>query len=118
MWLARNAKPLVLYPAAEADDAREAVAIDALGGEPIGSENAIVLALMPVTAASRADALFERPAPRGKAILKIDNIELAGLEWAWIKLAIVGVEPGVAGERKRRPKPDSVTEIEITAPRD
>lgn len=73
---------------------------------------------MPVAAEMRPGAVFERSVPRGRAILHVDNVELAGLEWSWIKLRLDRVEPGVAGERKVPSKPDSITEIEITAPRE
>jgi hypothetical protein len=118
LWLARNAKPLVLYPVQDADEESAVKPIDALGGEPVGSENALLLALLPATACARSDALFERDAPRGKAILRIEHIELPGLDWCWARLAIVGIEPGVAGERQAKPRSNTITEIEITAPRD
>jgi hypothetical protein len=118
LWLARNAKPLVLYPAYDTDDEAALKAIDALGGEPVGSENALLLALLPAAACARPDATFERAAPRGKSILKIEHIELPGLDWCWARLAIVGTEPGVAGERQPKPRSNTITEIEITAPRE
>jgi len=118
LWLARNAKPLVLYPVGDAEDEEAQKPIDALGGEPVGSENSLLLALLPSTACARHDATFERAAPRGKAILRIEHIELPGLDWCWARLSIVAVEPGVAGERAPKPRTDSITEIEITAPRD
>jgi hypothetical protein len=118
LWLARNAKPLVLYPVQDPDEETAPKPIDALGGEPVGSENALLLALLPATACARSDARFERAAPRGKAILKIEHIELPGLDWCWVRMSIVAIEPGVAGERQPQPRSNTITEIEITAPRD
>jgi len=118
LWLARNAKPLELYPADETDRPGEPRPIGALGGEPVGSESGLLLALLPATACAKADATFERAAPRGKIVLKIDHIELPGLDWCWARLRIVAKESGVAGARKARPAESSITEIEITAPRD
>jgi hypothetical protein len=117
LWLARNAKPLVLYPGDTADD-RDVEPIHVLGGEPVGSEQSLLLALMPAAACAAADATFERAAASGKLILKIEHVELPGIDWCWVRLAILGIEPGIAGERKPPSNDRAVTEIEITAPRD
>jgi hypothetical protein len=118
MWLGRNAKPLVLYPGEDMQPEGPVAPIDALGGALVGAEAELLMAIIPAAVCAKPNASFERAAPKGKAILRIDNIELPGLDWCWAKLRVVGVEPGVAGERKEAPPSQMITEIEITAPRD
>jgi hypothetical protein len=118
MWLARNAKPLVLYPSQSLTGDMDPKPIDVLGGEPVGSQGALLMALLPAAACARRDMTFERAAPSGKWILRIENIDLPGTDWCWITLRVVGTEAGTAGERKPLPQSEEITEIEITAPRD
>ncbi len=118
MWLARNAKPLVLHPQHSVSGHVDPKPVDALGGEPIGDQSGLLMALVPAAACAQRDMLFERAAPRGKSILRIENIDLPGTDWCWITLRVVGNEPGVAGERKPHPPGEEITEIEITAPRE
>ena len=118
MWLARNAKPLVLHPAQSVPGQPDPKPVDALGGEPVGSEGALLMALVPAAACAKRDAVFERAAPRGKTILQIQNIDLPGTDWCWITLRVIGNEAGIAGERRQQPDSEEITEIEITAPRD
>ena len=115
MWLGRNAVPLVLYPGRDTVPARGR--IDALGGALVGAEAELLMALVPAWACAKPDASFERAASGGKAILRLESVELAGIDWCWAKLRVAGIEPGVAGERQATPEDDSI-EIEITAPRD
>jgi hypothetical protein len=118
MWLARNAKPLVLYPSQSLTGDPDPKPIDVLGGEPVGSGGELLMALMPAAACAKRDVMFERAVPRGKALMKIENIDLPGTDWCWLTLRVTGTEAGTAGERKASAATDEITEIEITAPRD
>ena len=84
----------------------------------MGSEGELLMVLLPAAACAKQDATFERAAARGKSILRLENIDLAGTDWCWVTLRAVGTEAGIAGEGKPRPPTQEITEIEITAPRD
>lgn len=119
LWFGRNAKPLKLFPVLSSgsrwDDAQP---IHGLGGEPEGGTGELLLALLPATAITNPERVWERAAPWGKSVLRLDSIELPGTDWCWARLRVVAREPGVAGARAAEPFSDEITEIEITAPRE
>ncbi|MEO7761595.1 MAG: hypothetical protein ABIS68_06760 [Casimicrobiaceae bacterium] len=118
MWLGRNAKPLRLYEVQGVSGERAPKVIDAIGGEPVGSQGERLMVLLPAAACANRDTVFERDAGRGKTILQLQNVDLPGLDWCWATLRVVRNEPGIAGEHKAAPPMEQITEIEITAPRD
>lgn len=118
LWLGRNAKPLKLYPVFSGSRWDEAKPVDGLGGEPESGKGEFLHALLPAAACADLQRSWERAAPWGKSVLRIESIELPGTDWCWVRLRVVANEPGVAGARSEQPPTDEITEIEITAPRE
>ena len=117
MWLGRNAKPLVLYPAATATLPAGILPIHVLGGEPEGAQGEVLLALVPALVAQHPGQFWERAAPQGKFILRIEAVALPGTDWAWVRMRLVDRQTGVAGQGSAATAGGEVTEIEITAPK-
>lgn len=118
LWFGRNAKPLKLYPVFSGSRWDEAKPVDGLGGEPDGGKGEFLLALLPAAACTDPQRSWERAAPWGKSVLRMESIDLPGTDWCWARLRVVANEPGVAGARSEQPPTDEITEIEITAPRE
>ena len=118
LWFARNAQPLILHPVLKTDRWDTAKAIHGLGGAPEGSSGEFLLALLPAVFLADQERTWERAAPRGKSVLRMESVELPGTDWCWVKLNVIAHEPGVAGERAQQPLSDEITEIEITPPRE
>jgi hypothetical protein len=117
LWFGRNAKPLKLFPVPAASQWEDSKPVDGLGGEPEGGTGEFLLALLPVAVSTDLQRCWERATPRGKSVLRVESIELPGIDWCWARLRIVAHEAGAAGVRTG-PPPDEITEIEITAPRE
>lgn len=118
LWFGRNAKPVKLYPVFSGSRWEDAKPVDGLGGEPEGGNGESLLVLLPATACTDPQQSWERSAPWGKSVLRMESIELPGTDWCWARLRVVAKEPGVAGARTAQPPTDEITEIEITAPRE
>jgi hypothetical protein len=118
LWFGRNARPLKLFPVLSGSRSDEAKPVDGLGGEPESGKREFLLALLPAAACADLQRSWERAAPWGKSVLRIESIELPGTDWCWARLRVVADEPGVAGARSAQPPTDDITEIEITAPRE
>jgi hypothetical protein len=118
LWFGRNAKPLKLFPVLSGFRSNEAKPVDGLGGEPAGGNGEFLLALLPAAACADLQRSWERAAPWGKSVLRIESIELPGTDWCWARLRVVANEPSVVGARSAQPPTDGITEIEITAPRE
>ena len=118
LWFGRNARPLTLHPVLSVSHWDEAKPVDGLGGELEGGKGEFLLALLPAAACADPQRSWERAAPWGKSVLRLESIELPGIDWCWARLRVVANEPGVAGARSEQPPSDEITEIEITAPRE
>jgi len=118
MWLGRNAKPLLLYPA-NGSTTSEVRAVHVFGGEPEGGKGELLMALVPLPAFASLEQRWECAAnARSRMVLQIDAVELSGADWSWVRLKVVDRKAGVPGERAATDIGGEMTEIEITAPRD
>ena len=115
LWLARNARPIKLYPVQSAHGPDSAAPVYGLGGEPQGGERELLLALLPMSACVNPERRWERAVAEGKAVLKLDAVELRGTDWCWTRMRVMSVEPGTPGTGGAQ-QSDEVTEINITAP--
>lgn len=118
LWFARNAKPLKLHPVLSTVRWEPAIPIHGLGGEPEGGSGEFIFALLPASFLAKPERTWERAAPRGKSLLRLETVELPGTDWCWVKLRLIAHETGVAGERAEDPLSDGITEIEIRPPRE
>ena len=118
LWFARNARPLKLFPVQNPHGHDGIAPVQGLGGEPQGGDGNVLLALLPTTACSNLERQWERAVPGGKALLKIDAIELPGVDWCWTRLLVLSLQPGLPGRPAVEQLDEEITEIEITAPRD
>jgi hypothetical protein len=115
LWIGRKAIPLKLHPGS-GSRWNETKPVHALGGEPEGGKGEFLFALLPAAACVDRERTWERAAPWGRSVLRVESTELPGLDWEWVKLRVVANEPGIAGLQSKRPPPEEATEIEITAP--
>ena len=115
LWLARNARPLKLFAVAGGAGGDGVRPVQGLGGEPEAG-GGVLMALLPAVACSNTQRQWERAVPGGKAVLRIDAIELAGVDWCWTRLEVTSVQAGLPGRGVAVEQDGEVTEIEITAP--
>ena len=116
LWLARNARPVKLFPLRDASGTDSLAPVSGLGGEQQGGDHRVLFALLPAIAGAHRARKWERAVPEGKAVMQIEAVELSGADWCWVRVRVLSIEAGTAGAHVKQGTSEEFTEIEITAP--